>query len=155
MSYADRAVDPDRAADTRASLATTLTAMGRPEEALTLLEAAESDDRVRPRALARVRMRRGAVLRMLGRREEAIAALGAAIPALRAEGDSVWEARALGNRALVHLEFGSPARAAKDLERCCALFAVSGPGHRGRGSGAHHGLGRVPFRRSRSCPAQP
>ena len=144
VSYADRDIDPDRGADTRASLATTLMVMGRTEEAVALLEAAESDERIRPLARARVRMRLGAVLRMLGRREEALAALGSAIPGLRAEGDSVWEARALGNRALVHLEFGSTARAARDLERCCALFAAADQGI--EAAGAVHNMGWAAYR---------
>ena len=72
VAHADRGDDADRAADTRASLATTLTAIGRPEQALALLEEAErGDGRVSPLTRARVRMRRGAVLRMLGRRDEA------------------------------------------------------------------------------------
>ena len=96
-------------------------------------------------------MRRGAVLRMLGRREEALAALGSAIPGLRAEGDSVWEARALGNRALVHLEFGSPARAAKDLERCCALFADADQGI--EAAGAVHIMGWAAYRSGALGPA--
>ena len=70
--------------------------------------------------------------------------LGAAIPALRAENDPVWEARALGNRALVHLEFGSPARAVRDLERCCALFAAADQGL--EAAGAVHMVGWAAYR---------
>ena len=105
----DRRGGLDRASDVRASLATTLAEMGRGRDALQVLDEAE---RLSGHAAGpRVQMRKGAVLRTLGRREEALAVLGAAIPALRSSGDLLWEARALSNRAIVHLDLGSPHRA--------------------------------------------
>ena len=98
VSFADREGSPDRSADVRASLATTLALVGRPEAALDWL--AQADSIAGPELRARVQMRRGAVLRLLGRHLEAAEVLSRAVASLRASGDVLWEARALNNRAI-------------------------------------------------------
>jgi tetratricopeptide (TPR) repeat protein len=124
VNSADRLDGPDRRADTRASLAATLTVSGRPGAALGLLEEAI---RLAPSGVrAQVEVRQAAVLDMLGRPAEALGLLASGIRSLRKAGDSVWEARALSNRALILLELGQLSRARRDLERAEALFAGTG-----------------------------
>jgi tetratricopeptide (TPR) repeat protein len=74
---------------------------------------------------ARVLVRRGIALWVLGRHPEALDDLGRAIRVLRPAGDSLWEARALTARALVHLASGSAHRAELDLGRADLLFAAT------------------------------
>jgi tetratricopeptide (TPR) repeat protein len=74
---------------------------------------------------ARVLVRRGIALWVLGRHPEALDDLGRAIRVLRPAGDSLWEARALTARALVHLASGSARRAGLDLGRADLLFAAT------------------------------
>jgi len=74
---------------------------------------------------AHVLVRRGIALWVLGRHPEALDDLGRAIRVLRPAGDSLWEARALTARALVHLASGSARRAELDLGRADLLFAAT------------------------------
>jgi len=74
---------------------------------------------------ARVLVRRGICLWVLGRHAEALDDLGRAIRILRPTGDSLWEARALTARALVHLARGAARRAEQDLSRADHLFAAT------------------------------
>jgi tetratricopeptide (TPR) repeat protein len=120
---ADQEGSAERSGDVRASLATTLAEMGRGRQAMAVLD--EADQILGGAPGPRVQMRRGAVLRTLGLHEEALVALGAAITALRACGDKLWEARALSNRAIVHLDLGSPHLADRDLSRAQKLYALT------------------------------
>ena len=140
--YADREGVPDRAADVRASLATTLALVARPREALELLDEAEqlAGQLLRPR----VQMRQGAVLGMVGRHDEAVRVLGRAIRSLRASGDVLWEARALNNRAIAHLDLGAPHRAERDTARSRELYARTDQGL--EAASATHNLGFVAYR---------
>jgi tetratricopeptide (TPR) repeat protein len=140
--FAHRSDSPERAVDVLASLATTLAEAGRGREALAVFDDAE---RVLGRPPGpRVQMRKGAVLRMLDRRAEALDALGLAIPALRASGDLLWEARALSHRAIVHLDLGSPRRAEHDLSRARELYAQTDQGL--EAAAAVHNLGWAAYR---------
>ncbi len=142
VNFADRQDAPERAVDVRASLAATLAETGRGREALAAFADAE---RILGRPPGpRVQMRRGAVLRMLGHRAEALAVLGLAIPALRASGDQIWEARALTHRAIVHLDLGSPSRAEHDLARARELYATMDQGN--EAAAAVHNLGWAAYR---------
>ncbi len=142
VSCADRDGSPDRAADTRASLATTLALVGRPDEAERLL--AEAEQLAGPDLRPRVQMRRGAVLGLLGRHEDAVDVLGRAIRSLRASGDVLWEARALNNRAIAHLDLGAPHRAEHDTARSRELYARTDQGL--EAASATHNLGFVAYR---------
>lgn len=62
----------------------------------------------------------------LGRYQPALADLRAAISTFRSTHDTVWEARALDNRCLVHLALGSIGRAERDSVRAEHLFVESG-----------------------------
>jgi tetratricopeptide (TPR) repeat protein len=74
---------------------------------------------------AHVLVRRGIALWVLGRHREALDDLGRAVRALRPAGDTLWEARALTARALVHLACGSAHRAENDLSRADHLYATT------------------------------
>lgn len=124
VRVADAGEDRRRRADVRASLATTLTLAGRTDAAVELLDAAsELADGL---AAARVDVRRGAVLWDLGRYDDALAVLQQCIGVLRTHNDTIWEGRALANRAVVHLQCGADQRAESDLERAIELFESSG-----------------------------
>ena len=71
-------------------------------------------------------LRRGGILRLLGEHRAALDDLNSAIPALRAAGDQIWEARALEHRALCLLAMGSVKPAAADLRQAEELFASRG-----------------------------
>jgi tetratricopeptide (TPR) repeat protein len=137
----ERADSPERSADVLASLATTLAEAGRGRQALAVFDEAE---RIGGAATPRVAMRKGAVLRMLGMRIEALDVLGQAIPALRAAGDDLWEARALSHRAIVHLDLGSTRKAARDLDRARELYASTDQGL--EAAAAVHNLGWAAYR---------
>ena len=64
--------------------------------------------------LARVRMRRAHVLSLIGDHPAALDDLRLAIRGLRRAGDTVWEARALNNRCLIHIAIGALWRAERD-----------------------------------------
>lgn len=66
-------------------------------------------------AAARARVQQAAILQELGRIDEALEALRPALPVLRRAGDAQWEARALNNRSLLHLERREFAAAEADL----------------------------------------
>jgi tetratricopeptide (TPR) repeat protein len=71
-------------------------------------------------------LRRGSCLRLLGDFRAAIDDLNSAIPALRAAGDLLWEARALAHRAMCCLAMGSVGRTSADLRRAEELFLECG-----------------------------
>ena len=72
-----------------------------------------------------VLVRRGIALWVLGRHHEALDDLRRAVRVLRAADDTVWRARALTARALVHLSCGATSRADLDLSRAERLFATT------------------------------
>ena len=74
---------------------------------------------------ARILVRRGIALWVLGRHREALDDLGRAVRILRPAGDTIWEARALTARALVHLASGSAHQAELDLSRADHLYAAT------------------------------
>ncbi len=74
---------------------------------------------------ARILVRRGIALWVLGRHREALDDLGRAVRILRPVGDTIWEARALTTRALVHLASGSAHQAELDLSRADQLYAAT------------------------------
>lgn len=119
--------DPDRLADAMASLGVTLVLAGRTRTGLATLRraVAASDGPVAPR----VRTRLGSVLELLDRPAEGMQELDVAVTDLRRRRDRVWEARALGNRAMCRLATAAPgaaARADADLSRAVALFRAAG-----------------------------
>jgi tetratricopeptide (TPR) repeat protein len=71
-------------------------------------------------------MRRAYVLSVLGRHAEALDDLRASLRGIRRSADPVWEARALNNRANVHLALGAFVRAERDLAAARALFRSTG-----------------------------
>jgi tetratricopeptide (TPR) repeat protein len=75
---------------------------------------------------ARVQLRRAHYLMELGRYQHALADLRPAIATFRSTKNTVWEARALDNRCLVHLALGSIGRAERDSVRAEQLFVASG-----------------------------
>src|ERR1019366_8173390 len=62
---------------------------------------------------------------ILGRHREALDDLRRAARVLRSAADTIWEARTLTPRALVHLACGSTRRAEIDLARAELLFATT------------------------------
>ena len=139
---ADARGDLDRAADVRATLAATLALVGRPREALALLEQAEAA--ASAGQLARIQMRKGAVLGLLGRPSDSVEVLGAAVVALRSAGDVLWEARALNNRAIARMELGATRLAAVDARRSQELYSRIDQGL--EAGSAIHNLGYLAFR---------
>ena len=113
----------DREADVLATLGVALVYRGHSERGLAALDSSLA--LVAGPAAARVLVRRGIVLWVLGRHREALDDLTRAIRILRPAGDTIWEARALTTRALVHLAFGSAHRAELDLGRADRLFATT------------------------------
>ena len=113
----------DRQADVLATLGLALIQAGRTTPGLSALDAAV---RQATGVLAgRVRYRRGCALWVLGRHRDALNDLRQAVAALHRSGDTMWEARALTARALVHLAAGSTQRADADLSRAERLFAAT------------------------------
>ncbi|HEY2308791.1 MAG TPA: CHAT domain-containing protein [Streptosporangiaceae bacterium] len=113
----------DREADVLATLGVALVYRGHSERGLAALDSSLA--LVTGPAAARVLVRRGIALWVLGRHREALDDVTRAIRILRPAGDTIWEARALTTRALVHLAFGSAHRAELDLGRADRLFATT------------------------------
>ncbi len=113
----------DREADVLATLGVALVYRGHSGRGLAALDSSLA--LVTGPAAARVLVRRGIVLWVLGRHREALDDLTRAVRILRPAGDTIWEARALTTRALVHLAFGSAHRAELDLGRADRLFATT------------------------------
>jgi tetratricopeptide (TPR) repeat protein len=113
----------DREADVLATLGVALVYGGHSGRGLAALDSSLA--LVTGPAAARVLVRRGIVLWVLGRHREALDDLTRAVRILRPAGDTIWEARALTTRALVHLAFGSAHRAELDLGRADRLFATT------------------------------
>jgi tetratricopeptide (TPR) repeat protein len=113
----------DREADVLATLGVALVYRGYSGRGLAAMDSSLA--LVTGPAAARVLVRRGIVLWVLGRHREALNDLTRAVRILRPAGDTIWEARALTTRALVHLAFGSAHRAELDLGRADRLFATT------------------------------
>jgi len=113
----------DREADVLATLGVALVYRGHSARGLAAMDSSLA--LVTGPAAARVLVRRGIVLWVLGRHREALDDLTRAVRILRPAGDTIWEARALTTRALVHLAFGSAHRAERDLGRADHLFATT------------------------------
>jgi len=113
----------DREADVLATLGVALVYGGHSGRGLAAL--GSSLALVTGPAAARVLVRRGIALWVLGRHREALDDLTRAVRILRPAGDTIWEARALTTRALVHLAFGSAHRSELDLGRAERLFATT------------------------------
>jgi tetratricopeptide (TPR) repeat protein len=113
----------ERQSDALAALGVALIYRGHSRRGLTVL--GTSLTLVSGPPAARVLVRRGIALWVLGRHPEALDDLGRAIRVLRPADDSLWEARALTARALVHLASGSARRAELDLGRADLLFAAT------------------------------
>ncbi|WP_405147568.1 CHAT domain-containing protein [Sphaerisporangium sp. NBC_01403] len=112
-SLARRSGDADREADALAALGVAVVYTGRTAEGLRVLDAGVA--RGDGLTAARVLFRRGRVLWILGRHREALDDLRRAVPVLRDADDTIWTARALTLRGLVHLAFGSTEQADRDF----------------------------------------
>ncbi|NHC46197.1 CHAT domain-containing protein [Motilibacter aurantiacus] len=108
-----------RAAEARMSLVVLLAEVGSLEGALAEADAAAQHlDGI---DASRLEAQRGLVLQRAGRSTEALEAYARALPAIRAAGDVVWEARMLGNRGALFAYHGRFDEARADLERSITL----------------------------------
>ena len=114
----------ERVADVQATLGATLVMDGRTRLGMAQLEAAARG--ASGRLLATVLMRRAYILSQLGRHPEALHDMRGALRGIRRAGDSVWEARALTNRGLIHLARGALGRAERDILRAEEMFQAAG-----------------------------
>ena len=124
-----RAGSARRLGEARMSLASALVLRGLPAQASRTIRAAR-DDLVGLHA-ARAGVQHAAILQELGRYDDALRALRQSLPALRAEGDAEWAARALSNRSLIHVERRAFRAARTDLEearRWCDEHGLDLPG---------------------------
>ena len=142
LALARRADSAARIADVLATLGIALVHSGRSARGLALLD--EGVLRTNGVLGAQVRFRRGGALWILGRHAEALADVRTAIPVLRKAKDTVWVARALTLRGLIHLALGSVRRADTDLADAQQLFAGTDELH--ASAFALHNRGLVAFR---------
>lgn len=124
LSCARRARSAEREADVLASLGVALTYAGRTAGGLAALDRALQQSS--GAQAGRVLVRRGIAFWTLGRYAAAFDDIRQALAALRRSGDSLWLARALHNRALVHLAVGSAKRADADFAASGLLFEEAG-----------------------------
>jgi tetratricopeptide (TPR) repeat protein len=122
-----RCGSPDREADALAALGVAVVYSGRTAQGLRVLDAGVT--RGGGVTAARVRFRRGRVLWILGRHHEALDDLRHAVPVLREAGDTIWTARALTLRGLVHLSFGSTDHADRDFAAAERLWDLTHQDH--------------------------
>jgi tetratricopeptide (TPR) repeat protein len=120
-----RTADRDREAEILATLGVALVMGGQTRRGLAVLDAVVPGQ---TGVLAgRLFIRRGWVLgAVLGRLTDALADFEHAVEALTGTGDSVWEARAFGMRAMALLAMGMIDRADDDYARSEELFAKAG-----------------------------
>lgn len=123
---ARRTGSPEREADVRATLGAALVMAGRTQEGLAQLDAAA--DSAHGVLLAKIRLRRAHVLYLIGRFEQAQLDLQRGLAMVRRTGDTLWQARILNNRCLVHLATGALGRAAADAGAAQGLFERLGQG---------------------------
>jgi tetratricopeptide (TPR) repeat protein len=115
---------PERVADVQATLGATLVMDGRTRPGIAQLDAAAQA--ASGLLLGTVLMRRAFIFSQLGRHSEALSDMRRALKGIRRAGDSVWEARALTSRGLIHLARGALSRAEHDILRAEALFQAAG-----------------------------
>jgi tetratricopeptide (TPR) repeat protein len=113
----------DREADVLATLGVALVYAGRTTSGLTALNKAASH--AAGPAAGRVLERRGIALWTLGQHRLALEDLRRAVPILHGAGDTIWEARALTARGMVHLAMNATARAGADFAAAEVLFAAT------------------------------
>jgi tetratricopeptide (TPR) repeat protein len=142
LRLARAAGSQDREADVLATLGIALVDAGRTTAGLAALDAAARQ--ARGVLAGRVLMRRGDALLVLGRHREALEDLRRAVATLRRAGDTIWEARALTERALFHLALGSTERAHVDVGRAEQLFVAAG--QELESAVARHNHGLIAFR---------
>ncbi|MEO7746484.1 MAG: CHAT domain-containing tetratricopeptide repeat protein [Actinomycetota bacterium] len=138
LRAAMRTGDVGRVADVRATLGATLVMAGRTTQGLAELDRASATER--GVALARIRLRRGHALALLGRYEESLADLRLAMTAARGGADTLWQARILLNRSLVHLRVGQLAKADQDAGDAATLFDRLGQSFESAVAGHNRGV---------------
>jgi tetratricopeptide (TPR) repeat protein len=117
---AQRTATAEREADVRATFGAALAMAGRTRQGLAELNAAAAQ--ARGGLLATIRLRRAHVLCLVGHYAEALGDLQRALAAARREGDTLWQARILNNRCLVHIAVGALSRADADAAAAERLF---------------------------------
>jgi tetratricopeptide (TPR) repeat protein len=124
VKVAEAASLPRRVGEARMSLVVALADAGRTADAL------EEAERARPLLkgadLSRLLAQRALVLQRIGRYEDALACYRQSLPGLRKDGDSLWEARLLGNRGPMRAYLGDHRGAVNDLKRCAAVAEANG-----------------------------
>ena len=113
----------DREADVLATLGVALLYGGRTAPGLAALDKAVSC--AAGPATGRVLERRGIALWTVGRHREALEDLRRAVAILHGAGDTIWEARALTARGMVHLDTNATGRADADFAAAETLFAAT------------------------------
>ena len=121
LEYARRSGSADRETDVLASLGVALVYAGRTADGLAAFERAVQGSSGVP--AARVRFLRGGTLWAIGRYPAALEDLRSAVTVLSRAGDTLWAARALNVRGLVHVSLGLPDRADADFVAAGRLFA--------------------------------
>ena len=111
----------DRQADVMATLGVALIYAGRTKPGLSALDQAVSN--AAGPAAGRALERRGIALWTVGQHPQALADLRRAVAILHGAGDSIWEARALTARGMVHLAMNATGRADADFSAAEYLFA--------------------------------
>ena len=113
----------DREADVLATLGVALLYAGRTAPGLAALDKAVSC--ATGPATGRALERRGIALWTVGRHREALEDLRRAVAILHGAGDTIWEARALTARGMVHLATSATGRADADFTAAESLFAAT------------------------------
>ncbi|MEO3809097.1 CHAT domain-containing tetratricopeptide repeat protein [Sphaerisporangium sp. B11E5] len=126
-ALARRSGSPDREADALAALGVAVVHAGHTGRGLAHLNAGVT--RGGGLTSARVRFRRARILWVLGRHREALDDLRPAIPVLREAGDTIWTARALTLRGLIHLSSGSTEHADLDFAAAEQLWERTDQDH--------------------------
>lgn len=144
LRLARRSGDRQRVADVLATLGGTQVRAGATQRGMTMM--VEAAGLARGKTLARVQMRHAYLLTSLGRHDEALVEIRRAVIGLRRAGDRVWEARAVNNRALIHISLGEVARAERDLRRAHRLLTQLG--QQLEAATALHNLGFVAYLRN-------
>ncbi len=106
------------------SLVVALADAGRTSDALD--EAERARPLLKGADLSRLLAQRALVLQRIGRYEEALSCYRQALPGLRRDGDSLWEARLLGNRGPLRAYLGDHRGALRDLQRCAEVAEANG-----------------------------
>jgi tetratricopeptide (TPR) repeat protein len=124
IAIAERARLDVRAAEARMSLSLALTYRGQARQGLR--EADRAARVLRGEEAARLQMQRALILQRLGRLDEALDGYRRARQGFRRSGDTLWEARLLNNRALLHAYRGSLRAADADLAEAERLHVSNG-----------------------------